>query len=377
MSNGEPVFADLPAALVEKLIENTKDLSSVLKNSLDNLQDQKEFYRKRLLAEEFIYKDAKFNTIPVPTTCGVDGSYVIDRLLAVDLMTCAAIAVEGLIPPSEKRFWKEPHFMYFVHPEPHNDETTVVLQALMFGFELSLAVNAPHNVIFLDGSLTTPLIRFNQAVTRYKKLHHFQCAQTFISNASSFFQAYQTILQSVRTDRQFVGVPKYTTRKELGIMFDWPDDKDDRAMMTFILEPGEWTKPIPLAQPSEPWHLSKPDSIDDSTINAIISGINEIHVVYYKPMDYLPAFRLETPISIAKNNHRLGSVIQAVKHQTALTSIFEPYPLYFADRMVKSLARTVPYFRQTMIQRLAEVSPDSVGDIYLALHAYRSESGRH
>jgi hypothetical protein len=57
-------------------------------------------------------------------------------------------------------------------------------------------------------------------------------------------------------------------------------------------------------------------------------------------------------------------------------SILEPYPLYLADRTVKALVRAVPTFRQVATQRLSERYEGDIGEVFFAMHGYRSESGR-
>jgi hypothetical protein len=56
--------------------------------------------------------------------------------------------------------------------------------------------------------------------------------------------------------------------------------------------------------------------------------------------------------------------------------MLEPYPIYLADRTVKSLSRAIPAFRQVTTQRISEKYPGKIGDIIFAMHGYRSESGR-
>lgn len=69
--------------------------------------------------------------VPVPTTCGIDGSCAIERLLASDLVAAAAVAVEGLTPPSETRHWPEPRHQVWVETEVHEAETGTILRAVM------------------------------------------------------------------------------------------------------------------------------------------------------------------------------------------------------------------------------------------------------
>jgi len=79
------------------------------------------------------------------------------------MVAIAGVAVEGLTPPTEKRHWPKPHHFSKVLTVSHNDSTAVVSRAIMMSMELIIANRAPHDVIFLDGSLTTPFIYFNQA----------------------------------------------------------------------------------------------------------------------------------------------------------------------------------------------------------------------
>ena len=55
--------------------------------------------------------------------------------------------------------------------------------------------------------------------------------------------------------------------------------------------------------------------------------------------------------------------------------MLEPYPLYLADRTVKALARALPAFRQVTTQRIAEKHEGDVGEVFFAMHGYRSETG--
>jgi hypothetical protein len=56
--------------------------------------------------------------------------------------------------------------------------------------------------------------------------------------------------------------------------------------------------------------------------------------------------------------------------------MLEPYPVYLADRTAKALARAVPAFRQVTTQRVSEKYQGDIGEVFLAMHGYRSEAGR-
>lgn len=374
-------FAELPAALVDEVLQRTEGLSQKLLADFEQVRAHRHEWRVQLSQAGLLRRDSELAYVPIPTACGVDGSYAIERLLASDLVAAAAVAVEGLTPPSETRYWPEPRHLVFVETEAHEAETGTILRALMIGMELELGTNPPHEVVFLDGSLTTPFIYFNQALNKASEVPHLQVAKRLLQQIKGYLGAYYTILSSTRTDRCWLAVPKYTTRREMGKALNWPDTHDDRGLLSHLLEPGEFTQPQTLQSPKEPWHLNL-NPIPAETRDAasrlserIIALLDEIRVIYYRPYPWLPALRLETSRAVADTPARLATVLHGVRHQCGTPAVMEPYPLYMADRMVKHLPKAIPTFRQVTSQRIAETYQGDIGDVFLGLHGYRTESG--
>jgi hypothetical protein len=380
-------FADLPAALVEEVLSQTSTVADDLLASLQRVRADRAALRKQLAGKGLIISESSLGYPPLPTTCAADGSYAIERLLTTDLVAAAAVAVEGLTPPSEKRHWDLPHHKTFVAAEPHRDDTATVLRALMLGEELRLAVSAPHDLVMLDGSLTLPIIYFNQAFNRMPEAGAQRCSATFLTNCLEFLEAYLALLRSERSDKQAIALPKYSTRREVGSLLGWPSEYDDRAILTLLLNAGELTKPLELEHPRDQqgnvtWHLgadrlpaqarTKARQLSDEVLAALLA----VRVFYYKPHEWLPALRVEVAATVANNPHRLATVIQGLKHQSATPSMLEPYPIYMADRTAKALARAVPAFRQVATQRLSEKYLGDIGEVFFAMHSYRSETGR-
>jgi len=380
METSEYPFLELPAALVEEVLERTEGLSQKVLSELTQVRERRQKWRQDLAQAGLLRREGELPYMPIPTTCGVDGSYAVERLLANDLVAAAAVAVEGLTPPSETRYWPEPRHLVWVEIEPHLAEIGTVLRGLMIGMELELAVQAPHEVVFIDGSLTTPLIYFNQALNKSQNLQG-RTIEHFLKRVHDFLEAYATVLASSRIDRIWLAVPKYTTKREVGKELGWPENYDDRALLSFLLEPGEFTTPRALEPPSEPWHLNisplAPEVQGKCELlrERILSLLNEIQVMYYRPYIWLPALRLEMSRTVVENYARLATVIQAVKHQCGAPAVLEPYPLYMADRMVKHLPQAVPAFRQVTSQYVAEHYPGDIGEVFLSLHGYRTEPG--
>jgi hypothetical protein len=374
-------FVDLPGALVEEILHRTDEVAEVLLETFRTVRADRDHLRATLISGGLVVGESSLGYPPLPTTCAVDGSYAIERLLTSDLAACAAVAVEGLTPPSEKRHWEQPHHLSFIRSEVHHPDTATVLRSVMLGCELTLAVQAPHDLVMLDATLTLPVIYFNQALSKSQEAPELASSQEFQHRAVEFLQAYLEILRSQRSDKNYAGLPKYSTRREIGHRLGWPTHHDDRGLLTLLLEPGELTQPLPLEQPSQVWHLAtsalpmETKGQAEEIAQRIVSELQHIRVLYYKPHQWLPAVRVEVPANVADNTHRLAVVIQGMKHQCATPGMLEPYPLYLADRMVKALARAVPAFRQVTTQRICERYEGEVAEVFFGMHGYRSESG--
>lgn len=373
-------FIELPEALVAEMLSNSESVGEKLYESFKEILNNKSELREQLQNEGILRHDTELGYPQIPTTCGVDGSYSVEKLLASDFAACAAVAVEGLTPPSEKRYWEKPRHRVFIHPERHDPDNGTVLRGLMMMMELELAAKAPHDIVFLDGSLTTPLIYMNQTINKVIEWEEEGNA-TEVGNEvkrkfRNFLENYKLILESSRTDKLWIGMPKYTTKRELGKKFSWPSNYDDRAILTIILNPGEFIQPIPLEKPQQPWHLRIPFNDEESKKikDEIITLINGICVLYYRPFSYTPAFRVEIASSIATNSSRIAVLLQGLKYQSSTPGIIEPFPLYIADRMVKHLRSAIPAFRQIATRQIVEFHEGDIAEILFSMHGYRTES---
>ena len=201
-------FADLPAALVDEVLEQTSVVARELLDSFQEVQRGREAFRANLEDRRLVILESSLGYPTLPTTCAVDGSYAIERLLTTDLAAAAAVAVEGLTPPSEKRHWQLPRHKSYISSEPHQEDTATILRAVMLGEELRLVTDAPHDLLMLDGTLTLPIIYFNQALNKAPDTKRLRCAEEFIDNSLTYLKSYLSILQSERSDKHYVRTSK-------------------------------------------------------------------------------------------------------------------------------------------------------------------------
>jgi hypothetical protein len=379
MIDNKNPFSLLPEALVDEMLSKSQDVGKALLADVKEVNSRKENFRNQLSNIGLLKNISELPHVHPPTTVGVDGAHVVDRLLATDLVACAAVAIEGLTPPAETRHWNKPFHSVYIHPEPHNTDTSTVIRGIMWELEIILAANAPHNIVFLDGSLTNPFLNLNAAIAKAKHFAESKLVNELVGRFEEFLKSYHFITTSSRTDKLWVGVPKYTSKSEIGFQLGWPAAYDDRAILTSVLRAGEYTHPIPYDQPLDPWHIGMDENLLKPTdemkrlLQETIDKVTDLHVCYFRPHPYTPALRLEVPKSLTTNKYQLSMLLHAVNFQCGTPGIIDPYPLFMADRMVKNISTAVPAFRQTATMEMAYGFEDDLSEIFFTMHAYRTE----
>ncbi len=371
-------FGDLPNALVEELLNECSGIGEALAKSFEQLRIQKNGIRMRLCDDGVLRTKASLRYSSIPTCCAVDGAYAVEKMLRNDIVVSAAVAIEGLMPPSEDRHWLGPRHLSFVDTVGH--DVNSLPRGIMMSMEIEIASGAPHDVVMLDGSFTTPLIHMNQAINSMGGLAGDRLTSYITNHFPAFLSSYLNIASNTRSDKAWIYLPKYTTKRELGTRYKgvWPSDYDDKAVLTQILEPGEFVGPLKIEAPDSEWHFSKLPGVSDSKeAQDLYDALNNICVVYYRPSSQTPALRIEMSKMTASSDSQIAKVLQCLEFQCGCGNTMEPYPLYMADRMAKSLSTAMPIFRQAATSQIAQTYNGDLGDVFFGMHGYRTESGRN
>lgn len=369
-NEGASPFAELPQALVEETLGQADDLAKTLSGSFKKIMTEKKAIREKLINKGLLKNENDVIQAPsYPTTCGVDGSYDVRKLLATDIAAIASVAVEGLVPPKETKFWEQPRHISKIATLPHAEYNELVARAIMMTMELELSAKAPHDVVFIDGSLTTALIYLNQALNRLSDTPP-ELSNFLKERLGAALDSYQEVLDSPKSDKIYAALPKYTSRKEIANAVGL-SSYEDRGLLSFILAPSELVGPFQLEQPTQKWHIDKPLTFA-SKFEKIIDSLGTIYVFYYRPFLHSPTLRVETSSAVAKNTQRLAVLLEALKSQCVSAGMMEPYPLYLADRMVKHLGTALPAIVKAMTQEISIEWDDDLGSVYLAMHGYRT-----
>jgi hypothetical protein len=370
-------FNELPEALVVDMLDQCSDIGLKLSKSFHDLYNIKKDIRKILKEKGLLVKDSEIMLPPAyPTCCAVDGYFSIEKLLSTDIVAAASVAVEGLAPPTEVRYWPKPQHYSKILTVKHNSATSYITSAIMMCMELSLAVKAPHNVVFFDGSFATPLVYINQALNTLNEAPE-DLKTDFNKRLKLALAAYIKVVLSKKTDQIFTAVPKYTTRQEvIHNVLKLNSDYEDRGLLSFVLKPGEVVGPIPAEMGTHKWYIENAPPNSEHLIKNVIQYLNEICIFYYRPYDHIPALRLEVSASVANSRNRLSVLLESVKSQCSVPGLMEPFPLYLADRMVKHLRTALPAIRKTTTQEMSQNWDGKYSDLYFAMHGYRTEWGK-
>jgi hypothetical protein len=290
------------------------------------------------------------------------------------LLFAAAVGVEGINElENGKRI--APNHDVFVYPEKHNPENMISARAIMLEMEIKLAANAPYDIVYLDGSLTTALIHMYKAINFIENLNS-KSSDKIREDFKDFLISYKKILDLKDSYKYYLGIPKYTSRNDIGKNLHWPENYDDRAILTLILDPGEFTRPK-LFTSEEGWHVRLPYEDEELRVlmQQVISGIKNLSVIYYKPHPWCPALRIEMPSATAGDETKLNSILINIKDQCQTPSIMEPFPLYMADRIAKHMAPAIPAYKQIIMNQMTQLNDHNEKDIFFLMHSYRTEGG--
>lgn len=369
-------FAELPDALVKEMLDGAETVGERVHRTVHELRIQREAVRESARASDLILKRADLDVVREPSVAGVDGSYQIHRLTSLDLCAAAAVAVEGTAK-EERRFWKEPRHRLWMDAVKHADETTNAIRGVTVSMELELIGEAPHDLVLLDGSFTALIIWLNQAALAMESngipVELRDALDERLGTNERMGTAIASLFEVLRSDR-VVGVPKYATSNELAKLLHVDAAVDGKTLATSFLEAGEYTKPLAVYEKAPAYHLHvyKQDDERAKELAALMKGV---HVVYFRPYNWLPAVRLELTRSQVTDLHRRALVLEGIARQLFSPATFEPYPLLLADRMVKSLGAGVNAV-ETAVTQITVEKENEVEHTLQFLRQHRTEGGR-
>ncbi len=385
----------MPQAMLNEMVSEARRVGQDFGKRFSELEDSVAKCRHDLeqatgrgrLCTEAQLKD--FDEMEPPTVCGVDGTHVRERMLSRDIVAVAAVAVEGITPPKEKRLWETPRHKLIVIDDANHQNIHDIRDGLMTGWEMTLASDAPHKLVMIDNSLLTPAIQINNAVySAMNTMDKLSIARKFGDNLKGFLKCFAKAVSNSGTGTLYLAVPKTSQRRELGYKFGWKEDYNERALLSLVLQEGEFTYPIEMGRSTKnhggntlfegDWSAAiellahNGETLEPEVIETIEDGLDNVYVSYYKPARFLPCFRLEMAKASADNVHRFAEILKCVKHQTVAPGIIEPFPLFLADTMARTMNRSMQFIRSSIVHSSIRDYAGDMDGILLMLQHYRT-----
>lgn len=372
----------LPDDLLEEILNETSAVSDSISSIFDQINRQRQQMRDAMIASGRVELADALPRVDSPSVAAIDGGVALERSLGADTALVVALGVEGLVSEG-RRHWSGVQYAHWQKVLVHKGENTRGFAlGVMASLELEILVNAPHEVVILDGSHLTPVIGINSMLG----IDDAGFAQT----AAALLTEHRTMekLHEALRAKQIIGMVKYDASRELAETWlnDFECACDDRTAMTMLLEPGEYTTPIEVGQTPrgkynwEKLHISiayhaYPER--DRALRGFETALKyatdrRIHFTYYKPHEWSPAYRIELKQEAVEDREQLSKVLTAIRDQVVTPEIREPYPQYLADIMAKSVSGGMSALRAAVFHELGN---RGAGDyLRLIVQSYRTES---
>ena len=337
------VFGNLPDVMVQALLESSSDVSDALTCRVKKLADDQPKLRKRAEAEGIIKK----LPVSVPDAEGksvvaVDGSATVERMAGTDVYAAAAVRVAGYGGKVEP---KPPDYQVEVHPVEGLADGRRINLALMGFFECELASGSENDLVLLDGTVFSLVLNGGLAMRGIQDRDD-ELSESFYEHWHNVRSKVCELLQS----DTLAAIPKRSTAdnefvRHTRIFANEESDLTGLSTANLILDAGEYTIPLPL--PTQRLGLRN-TPLESAYVDHLNLLVDEMRVVYFRPRKWSPAYRIELAPSVAEDEGLLQRQLTLIRQQCVNSSMREPYPVYLADRFVRSLSKGMAAVLETV-----------------------------
>ncbi|HUT63125.1 MAG TPA: DNA double-strand break repair nuclease NurA [Anaerolineae bacterium] len=359
-------FTGLPVTLVHEILEKSGQIAHEIYEPFRDIQDKRDELRARLYEHDIIQSDSITESLKTVSTCGIDGSYAVEKFLTSNLVYCAACAVEGLLPPSGERHWLIPSHKTLFNVEKQHAHSVKILRAVMMEMEIELAASAPQRIILFNGSFITPFLTIMETLKLAFDTEESVTSKEFIHRFKPSILSLKTISDSDTTEKMWVGIPRNMSINELSKNLNLPQYFDDEVLFTILLSPGEFTKPFPVDQSELSWVKNLP--VNDQNFAAVkdslVSAFNKLHFMYYRPYEWTPVLRIEIAHPIAQDITTCALILNTIKYQCSTTVVKVPYPLHYAGKMAHSIKKAMSTLRTLSVSHITNSHKNDIGEMF-------------
>jgi len=384
----------LPEGLLRAFLDEAHDMATQVADLIGPAHEYRDAARQYLQEKKMIHQ---YKDVEPQSVCGVDGSFVVEQMMDLDLLACAAVRVNGLT--KDNRADPSVSWRQWSCVKSHDMDHERWCRGIMAAQELALLAEQTSDFRILDGSHITPLIHISSALSAGPSMVR--------KEARKVWENLKTVaaLEEVCSNPAVVAMPKYDSGRDIVMSIE--DEygitipSDDRHLMTLVLEPGERlvTQTVPYTWQTLHFTSGSDEQIDDDLADAFNNAVKPLHdngilYTYMKPDASSPAYRIECKPDIISD--KLDTLCSSIASQIIGPFIQEPFPQYLADVMAKSIGVAVDALKAATQLELSQRGqahlaaylshpyrteglhkPDSLRQITLSSHPYRTEGVSH
>ncbi|MEM8532290.1 MAG: DNA double-strand break repair nuclease NurA [Chloroflexota bacterium] len=326
--------AALPAAVLAAI--NT--CADACRATLTNLETDRDQLREALSRRIRPAPDGATRRL-----CAVDGSHATVAATGATFAAVAAVAVEEATLTDQD---------VLVQLLPPVEELETILGGVRMMLELRLLakrIRATTSGLFvLDGSFYSTLLEINRLLIR-----HAQDARS--DNPPVWWAPFHNLIETffeeedwrlVLSCRRVIAHPKQATAADdvATLAPHLSGTITDRTLWTTVLEAGEHSLPVPLIKEDRPHLLTGYRSSSIANFGerrkVIEQGYGQLYVIYYRPDDSGPAYRLELPSALIAREP-LGAVLATFRSALQINAVQEPLPQFLADAICRQIGRAL------------------------------------
>lgn len=322
---------NLPVKIVKELMERGHAVATKTAAIAADFSSSRLMVREKL--SELILKIDETLLVqePAPSISATDGAFICDNRSLGDLCTAVAVRVGPGDENCDSSVW-----MDSVTRSPSNNE---LLGGVMSSMEIELSAKSLAQVVLMDGSMLSNLINISKAIFSSKKNTGSLSDRVREIPSSEFRASILEILSSPR----FVALPKYTTINEFAL--ELPShfaNHDARTIMTMALLPGEMTyfsvRDTGPRKEEQRSMIGPSFGFSGIQLEEFTAALDGIITCYYRPHSWTPAFRIDMTQKALDDADAQLKVLRAVRDNTMVPGLREPFPLYLVDLFAKHVS---------------------------------------
>ena len=333
-SDGRGAFGNLPDVMVAELLARAPEVAKTLSGRVAGLSERREGMRDRALSEGLIRGlDEDVPGLDGLTVAAVDGSAAVERLSGVDVYAAAAVRVPGFGGSVEPT---PPDHALEIHAVDALSDGTRINQALMSFMECELVSSSSADLVLLDGAISSIALSAGLALqSASDKFDDLSGAMRKRWSASA-----RKVIRKMMCSSKVVSIPKRSSADNefarwTNVFENREADMTGLATANLILRGSEYIEHMDL--PTERINLRR-TGLPDDYVDELNLLFDKMRVVYFRPREWSPAYRLELAPSVAEDRELLERQLALLREQAVNPAMREPYPLYLADRFVRSLS---------------------------------------